>query len=151
MKNFLLIFHNNNNSTFQGGPNGFINKCLDNENYENIIIAKKQEKSFLKLNTRQKTLYFTDFLKSKIITSKNVFGINRYFNEDRKLFIKSNASGFKLIFFHDIFTLFNVIDMIQERQIVILQSHSPILPFEELFGPNHSKDLIKIQSEIFSR
>lgn len=151
MTNKSLIFHNLTLNPNQGGPSGYINKCLINNKGYQITLSINAQKPFRQLDLLVKYFYVLEYIKSRIFKRINVLGSLQFYSEDRKMFIKSEAAKYKILFFHDVFTLYNVIDLINNHQIVVLQSHSPVLPFEELFGLNNKILTEQLQSQLFKR
>ncbi|QTE23042.1 glycosyltransferase [Polaribacter cellanae] len=123
------IIHENS-----GGPPGYLYKCvLDNHPKEIVLLddALKINKIKFKVKLRHKLFKLLGFF-SKKLTNKNT-----------SKFIYSNSLNYKFIYFHDVFTLYNVLHLIKKEQIIILQSHSPQLPSEEKFDfSKNQKELI---------
>lgn len=128
----------------EGGPIGYFNKCLYENTTDNVILLKSL------LDNRNQLSIFEKIVKkiNSIIKKKTFF--------DSSLPLKftlSKCSSFKFLYFHSIYDLSDVLHLINENQIVILQSHSPELPSVERFN-NGVSDYLKIrevEKKMFAR
>jgi glycosyltransferase involved in cell wall biosynthesis len=134
----VLIFSVYDCNLTDGGPSGFLAHNLIGERSSNYVISTDISKSLLASQTN------TDRIISK---AKKVF-IDRKIHSNKTLILKSNycqwylsarqnfshinAEKYKFIYFHDVWTLYFCLDLLNENQVVILQSHCPQLPSEEV-------------------
>ncbi|QTD37556.1 glycosyltransferase [Polaribacter batillariae] len=129
----------------EGGPRGYFNKCIvdnvpDNIHLINNVIPKK-------ISIKKKLLIRLD----KIIS---ILKNRKYRNKNlANKFIK--VKKYKFLYFHDMYSFYDVIHLIQKNQIVIFQSHSPETPSEEEYklgarGKTYEK-ILKIEKGVFER
>ena len=129
----------------EGGPRGYLNKCIvdnvpDNIHLINNVIPKK-------ISIKKKLLIRLD----KIIS---ILKNRKYRNKNlANKFIK--VKKYKFLYFHDMYSFYDVIHLIQKNQIVIFQSHSPETPSEEEYklgarGKTYKK-ILKIEKGVFER
>lgn len=149
IKDKILLFCEYPIEDNAGGPVGYYNKCIVDNVPENLILLQSLKKNINKLNL---------FEKIKLHTN------NLFINRERKnfshpnaanTFIKVQAKKYKFLYFHDIYTLYNVLHLIDENQVVILQSHTPELPSIEELNSGVSKakyeKIVSIEKQSFNR
>jgi len=136
--NKILIFSLFNFNINSGGPSGFlaqnlIDKPRDFFVFPQDLIFPNRFRNILK-----------NYINDKFLKKEKNYLID--------IFKESNAKNYKYIFFHDCATLFKCRDLIQDHQIVILQSHSPELPSKESKEAGASSDYIAFlqQAEQYS-
>ena len=148
ISNQVLFFCNYPIVQNAGGPVGYYNKCIQDNYPENVELLNNvpllQKISFFK---RVKLHYDRFFVN----TEKNKFPHAIVSN----IFIKKDIQEYKYLYFHEIFSLYNVLHLLSKDQIVILQSHTPELPSVEALNEGISLDKYKkiqvIEKEAFKR
>ncbi|WP_159947797.1 glycosyltransferase [Polaribacter septentrionalilitoris] len=108
----------------EGGPKGYFNKCIVNNLPHNVhllneVIPKKisiQKKVLLRLDK----LYI--ILKRKKYSNKNL--ANKFIKIEK----------YKFLYFHDMYSFYDVIHLIKKDQVVLFQSHAPEIPSLEVYN-----------------
>jgi glycosyltransferase involved in cell wall biosynthesis len=146
ISNKVLFFCNYPIVQNAGGPVGYFNKCIINNNPKNTILSNDISIKNVTLKDRINIHYERFFnKKSEFLPHAN----------SQNLFIKKKVCNYKLIYFHDIFSLYNVLHLLNNKQIVVLQSHTPELPSREAFNDGVSKEkynkIKEIEIKAFNR
>lgn len=115
----ILIFYPYEININLGGPSGFIAHNLLNKPRECFVLPQDL------INNERLSIFLKRYLFNKIDKTKHI---------SRFIFKETKAKNYKYIFFHDCETLEHCRDLISNDQIVILQSHSPELPSEEVLA-----------------
>lgn len=137
IKDKILIFCDYPIKENEGGPIGYFNKCIYNNIPDNVLLLKTLLKEVGYISLKKKIEFRKDYILNKIRGQK-------YFdNSLANKFIKIDASKYKFLYFHSIYDLSDVLHLINEDQIIILQSHSPELPSIERKN-NGSTDYLKV-------
>ncbi|NIJ45424.1 glycosyltransferase involved in cell wall biosynthesis [Wenyingzhuangia heitensis] len=134
IKDKVIVFSNYHIQKNSGGPPGYIYKCIIDNLPSNVVLLQDvlvKNSRTLKTKFRNKINYLT----SLVYDNKRNNHVIKYIN--------ANCFNYKYIYFHDVFTLYKVLHLLSNKQVVILQSHSPELPSEELYDIN--KDLTQLK------
>ncbi|MFV0222425.1 hypothetical protein OBK16_08260 [Empedobacter falsenii] len=123
----ILIFYPYDININLGGPSGFIAHNLLNKSREDFVLSQDL------INHSRLSVFLKKYLFNKFNKSKH---ISEY------VFNEINAKNYKYIFFHDCETLEHCKNLISHNQVVILQSHSPELPSEEVIAKESSKEFV---------
>ncbi|SHG11754.1 Glycosyltransferase involved in cell wall bisynthesis [Flavobacterium micromati] len=140
----VLVFCDYPINENEGGPIGYYNKCLYKNTPDNIILLKS-------VFTAKKQFSIIEKIRNKF---RNRFKKNDLVNSTlHTKFISLQCKEFKFFYFHSVYDLYDVLHLINEDQIVILQSHSPELPSAERFknGANDYLLVRKIEKISFKR
>ncbi len=145
IKDKILIFHSFTPNINIGGPTGFFAHNLIGSKGKNYILSSQLQK-------RNK---FIDKVSKKIKLLINNNSNNYFKNELERIsnvYLTHRCSDFKIIFFHTCFELYACRHFLKKNQIIILQSHSPELPSEELkwISKNEGEILFMKEIEKFS-
>ena len=155
----VLLFAEYSCNITDGGPSGFLAHNLVGHSDCNYILTKnlvalhqKRKKStraaYKILNLCQS--FLSCHPESDHISKTSYF---EWFRSIRNTFFCSRADRYAVIFFHDIFSLFFCADLIKKNQVVILQSHCPELPSDEiksLFSNSAPEYDLAIKAQVFS-
>jgi hypothetical protein len=111
-----------------GGPSGYLAHNLLNKPRDYFCLIN----DVFPLKFRHR--YSFERIFRKLIQNSTV-------NEASQIFSSIDASSYKYIYFHDCITLYKCIKLISPSQVVILQSHSPLLPSEEYLSAHHNLEM----------
>lgn len=115
--NKILIFSLFTFNINSGGPPGFLAQNLEDKPRDFFVFPQD--------------LIFPNRFRNILKNYINDKFLKKEWNHLIETFKACNAKNYKYIFFHDCATLYKCRNLIQDHQIVILQSHSPELPSEE--------------------
>jgi glycosyltransferase involved in cell wall biosynthesis len=105
-----------------GGPSGVIAHNIlghESEFYQTNEVCKRY-------------LYFGDYLRKKFTYGSIHSEYHDWCVYCHRIFREYEVSRYPIVYFHDVFSLFFCLNHLSSRQKVILQSHSPQLPHEEV-------------------
>lgn len=130
-----------------GGPPGFLAQNLLDKPRDYFVLLEDIARKGLM--TKFKSIYF-----NKIYAKVNLSPRTRFHAYQQQFYI-NQCSRYKYIFFHEVFSLGSCLSLINRNQTVILQSHSPELPSEELAKDGANRELVelvaKLEQQAFSR
>lgn len=133
----VLIFNYYEPDINKGGPIGFISHNFIDKPRDKFVLL-----SDLNSYIKNKYLRGIRILSSKFYCISKEQAFLSTINHIRQLFYIHNCSNYKYIYFHDCLSLYALKDMLNPRQVVILQSHSPQLPSWELKEQKHNQKSI---------
>ena len=129
----------------EGGPRGYFNKCIYKNIPDNIHLLNEQIPKSISI-VKKIHLRIDRFL-SKVTNKKyrNKLLANK--------FIK--VQKYKYLYFHDMYSFYDVLHLIKKDQIVLFQSHSPEIPSVEEYklgmSSKNYKKVVKIEKLVFNR
>lgn len=147
MINKVLIFTPYKLNKNSGGPIGFFSKVIFENVPENFEYTNLNETNKLTLTFFNKILFLYHKIKNRIRRDFTT-------TEIIKCFLLNKAYNYEYIYFHDIYTLYAVKNLIKSKQKVILQSHSPVIPsveYEDYNGKTGLSRVKKIEQYAFNK
>lgn len=129
-----------------GGPSGVIAQNLIGHDLQHVEVnpAVKQ------------IVTFRDSLCKRLFPPPTPSFYHDWYLRCVKIYRSFNVSQYRAVFFHDVFSLSCCLHLIAPSQCVILQSHCPELPHQEVAGSSFATDELvawvsKIESEAYAR
>lgn len=157
-----LIFSIYNCRINDGGPSGFLAHNLlgaQSSSYavsQEIVVNAYKRSRLMRLIRRFACIcdHFYSLHPDAKVISKS--GYSGWFRSARKHFLRLGAHRQRYIFFHDVWSLYFCADLLSNGQLVILQSHCPELPSEEVKARDSSSVVdhavtLRAQAWAFSR
>lgn len=118
----VLIFNPYTCNVTDGGPSGVIAQNLLNQPSKLYDLTPVFNYEITTLALIEKLLIQTPVPRYYI----------DWYKKCRSIFRRFDVGRYSILFFHDVFSLACCLDLIKPKQHVILQSHSPELPHEEI-------------------
>lgn len=129
-----------------GGPSGVLGQCLIGHTGEFFFVNPV---SPLDLNSLERI--------KKIFTGRKLPSFFQNFRvRCLQIFKRFRVEDYPIIYFHDIYSLVSILDVIAPDQTVVLQSHSPELPHEEFAKLSYANEelvewIAESEKKAFSR
>lgn len=129
-----------------GGPSGVIAQNLIGHDLQYVEVNPVVKQNFT----------FIDSLRKRLHPPPVPLFYHDWYIRCEKIYRSFNVSRYRAVFFHDVFTLSCCLHLIAPSQCVILQSHCPELPHQEVAGSSFATDELiawvrKIESEAYAR
>lgn len=138
----VLIFYSFVPNINSGGPDGFVAHNLCGSVGANYILLSELEQVYNNLFDRIVNKVKLQFTKVRNGTFKELFNYCAF------LFLYKKCFNYKFVYFHSCIELFACKEFLSEEQVVILQSHSPQLPSEELKDGGFSIEDVLLMEKI---
>ncbi|MEO8614563.1 MAG: glycosyltransferase [Luteolibacter sp.] len=132
--NTCLIFSNYPLNPRDGGPSGFL--------AQNLLGSTSTLYYLMGPDLPQPSGSMIANLKRKIIRKSTIYkpktrlpispGFKGWLDHSRYRFIVEHAANYRMIWFHDVWSLYACADLIGDNQLVVLQPHTPELPSSEV-------------------
>jgi glycosyltransferase involved in cell wall biosynthesis len=128
-----LIFSNYELKPTDGGPSGFLAQNLVGHSsaYYHLGSAEHPSRRTIWQAALRHLRGGRDTIPPALRVNKSPYFLSRALRT-RTIFERENAAGYPFIWFHDVFAFAACEDLLRPLQKVILQSHSPQLPSEEI-------------------
>jgi glycosyltransferase involved in cell wall biosynthesis len=128
-----LIFSNYELKLTDGGPSGFLAQNLvgTSSAYYHLGTADHPSRRTFWQAALRHLRGGRDTIPPSLRANKSPYFLSRALRT-RTIFERENAAGYPFIWFHDVFAFAACEDLLPPSQKVILQSHSPQLPSEEI-------------------
>ena len=139
----VLIVHDYSFQKNLGGPKGYYFKCLDGNLPKNITSVNDEIKKLKSIGIQKKIKIRLDRFRLKKYQNKQL--VNKLIKLPK----------YKYLYFHEMTSFQYVEHLISKDQIVIFQSHSPELPYDEFKAMGKRPETLikikKLQNKIFKR
>lgn len=129
----VFVFNFYECKTTDGGPGGVISQNLLGHQARNYYVNPVFWESVL----------LRDHVRKRFFPPDVPAFYHDWYIRCQKIYCAYQVRKYPVVFFHDVFSLACCLHLIPSRQTVMLQSHSPELPHEELLGiPSATQEMV---------
>lgn len=142
----VFVFNPYSCSPNDGGPSGVIAQNLLGHHLNHVVINPVQEENVFAL----------ELLRKRYFPPPVPAFYHDWFLRCRKLYRCYQVRRFPVVFFHDVFSLTCCLDLIPRGQTIVLQSHCPELPHQEVAASSFTNGEIilwvkQVEARAFAR
>lgn len=146
MTDKMFLFNPYSCQPTDGGPSGVVAQNLLGHTLQNVHVNPVFNDTFL----------LRDFLRKKLFPPPVHNFYRDWFIKCEKIYRNFGVSRYRAVFFHDVFSLWCCLHMISPTQKVLLQSHCPELPHQEVAASSFAtEELVRwvrnMEVEAFAR